>query len=517
MNNLFSFSILGGIRVSPRRRASIAFMALAGKGHRRNIVLPVDFDLDVHLALYPLEKYGFNSNLRFSKDKIYYFLALLSTIPARNKDLIDEDGWVPITISYIRKNIRDIISYKDYLVNTGVLECYATYIPGVKSMQYRWNEQYIQSGFHICNVTCSHEEDVYFIQEENDEKFIELPYLYHWYEEKRLSINPIVSQYSDGILQYKMEDKGRWNKNKNTNKLKHPLVQYMAALININKIENHRYEVHIDSTVHRLHSVITNIEKDYRNFLTYNEQELVSIDISNSQPYLACVLLKPEFWSIRNELSLSLYSLPEDIQRAMTTVAIPLKVEGFFQTCSEEDFAQYLDIASSGNMYETVAEVCQHSLHKSIDRDEAKVLMFYLFFSSNQGQHDDATINQMKKIFSTELFPKVAELFKIIKHRYKDIAIDKQHNRLSCLLQSIESEIILHRCCKRIWEEGNPQVPVFTIHDSIATTTEHVEWVKGIMQEELTNAIGVSPSLTIEHWNLSKVKHPNILQRVVQE
>ena len=317
MNNLFSFSILSGIRVSPRRRASIAFMALAGKGHRRNIVLPVDFDLDVHLALYPLEEYGFNSNLRFSKDKIYYFLALLSTIPARNKDLIDEDGWVPITISYIRKNIRDIISYKDYLVNTGVLECYATYIPGVKSMQYRWNEQYIQSGFHICNVTCSHEEDAYFIQEENDEKFIELPYLYHWYEEKRLSINPIVSQYSDGILQYKMEDKGRWNKNKNTNKLKHPLVQYMAALININKIENHRYEVHIDSTVHRLHSVITNIEKDYRNFLTYNEQELVSIDISNSQPYLACVLLKPEFWSIRNELSLSLYSLPEDIQRTI--------------------------------------------------------------------------------------------------------------------------------------------------------------------------------------------------------
>lgn len=517
MNNLFSFSILSGIRVSPRRRASIAFMALAGKGHRRNIVLPVGFDLDTHLTQYPPEEYGFNSSLRFTRDKIYYFLALLATIPARNKDLIDEDGWVPITISYIRKNIRDIISYKDYLVSTGVLECYPQYIPGVKSRQYRWNELYIQSGFHICNVICSHEEDAYFIQEENDEKLVELPYLYHWYEEKRLSINPIVNQYSDGILQYKMEDKGRWNKNKNTNKLKHPLMQYMAALVNMNKIENHRYEVHIDNTVHRLHSVITNIEKDYRNFLIYDTQELVSIDISNSQPYLACALLKPEFWSIRNELSLSLYSLPEDIQRAITTVAIPLKVEEFFQTCSEEDFEQYLDIASSGEMYETVAEVCQHSLQKSINREEAKVLMFYLFFSSNQGQNDDATINQMKQIFSTELFPKVAELFKIIKHRYKDVDIDKQHNRLACLLQSIESEIILHRCCKRIWEESNHQVPVFTIHDSIATTTEHVEWVKGIMQEELTNAIGVSPSLTVEHWNLSKVKHPNILQRVVQE
>lgn len=516
MDSMFSIFI-GRVRVAPRRRASIAFMALAGKGHRRNIVLPVNFDLDAHLALYPPEVYGFNSSLRFTKDKIYYFLALLASIPARNKDLIDEDGWVPITISYIRKNIRDIISYKDYLVDTGVLECDNIYIKDEKSFWYRWSEKYAQSEFHICNVTCNHEEYAYFIQEENDEKLIELPYLYHWYEEKRLSITPLVSQYSDGILQYKMEDKGRWNRNKNTNKLKHPFVQYMAALVNINKIENHRYEVHIDNTVHRLHSVITNIEKDYRNFLTYDEQELVSIDISNSQPYLACALLKPEFWSIRNELSLSLYSLPEDIQKAITTVAIPLKVEEFFQGCSEEDFRQYINIASSGNMYETVAEVCQHSLQKSIDRDEAKVLMFYLFFSSNQGQHDDVTINQMKKIFSTELFPKVAELFKIIKHKYRDVAIDKQHNRLACLLQSIESEIILHRCCKRIWEEGNHQVPVFTIHDSIATTVEHAEWVKGIMQEELTNAIGTSPSLTVEHWNLSKVKHPNILQRVVQE
>lgn len=516
MDSMFSIFI-GRVRVAPRRRASIAFMALAGKGHKRNIVLPVNFDLDAHLALYPPEEYGFNSSLRFTKDKIYYFLALLATIPARNKDLIDEDGWVPITIGYIRKNIRDIISYKDYLVDTGVLECDNIYIKEEKSFWYRWSEKYAQSEFHICNVTCSHEEYAYFIQEENDEKLIELPYLYHWYQENRLSINPIVNQYSEGILQYKMQNKRRWNKNKNTNKLKHPLVQYMAALINIDKIENHRYEVHIDSTVHRLHSVITNIEKDYRNFLIYDEQELVSIDISNSQPYLACTLLKPEFWSIRNELSLSLYSLPEDIQKAITTVAIPLKVEEFFQGCSEEDFRQYINIASSGNMYETVAEVCQHSLQKSIDRDEAKVLMFYLFFSSNQGQHDDVTINQMKKIFSTELFPKVAELFKIIKHKYRDVAIDKQHNRLACLLQSIESEIILHRCCKRIWEEGNHQVPVFTIHDSIATTVEHAEWVKGIMQEELTNAIGTSPSLTVEHWNLSKVKHPNILQRVVQE
>lgn len=64
----------------------------------------------------------------------------------------------------------------------------------------------------------------------------------------------------------------------------------------------------------------------------------------------------------------------------------------------------------------------------------------------------------------------------------------------------MESEIILHRCCKRIWEEDNHQVPVFTIHDSIATTIEHVEYVQTVMREELTKAIGIAPTLKIEQW-----------------
>ena len=123
----------------------------------------------------------------------------------------------------------------------------------------------------------------------------------------------------------------------------------------------------------------------------------------------------------------------------------------------------------------------------------------------------------MKDIFSTELFPKVALLFKIIKRKYKGVPIKKQHNRLACLLQSIESEIILHRCCKRIWEEGNNQVPVFTIHDSIATTVEHVEWVKMIIEEELTRVIGLPPTLSIEHWNANNNSSSQHNSNIIEE
>lgn len=490
------------------------FMALAYNGHRRDIILPNNFDIEAHLAQYPPNQYGFiNSKLRFTEDKIYYFLSLLSTIPARNKDLIDEEGWVPINMKYIRNNIKDIKLYRDYLVNTHVLECNNHYIPQVKSLCYRWSKNYIHSEFQIHHVRCSHEEDAYFIQEEAEEKPVP-PYLHHWYNDKKLAIDPIVWQYAKAICKYKMADKSTWDKNSNTNQQKNPHIQYMAALVNLSKIKNNRYEVHIDNTVHRLHSVITNLQKDYRNFLTYNKQELASIDIKNSQPYLACALLNPDFWHVNNKLSLSLYSLSEDIQKPITTVAIPLKVENFFHNCTDEDFKQYKEVVANGILYETMVEICQNSLQQSISRKEAKTLMFYLLFSSNQGQHDNIIINQMKNIFSTKQFPKVAELFKLIKHKYKNVVNKKQHNRLACLLQSIESEIILHRCCKRIWEEGKHQIPVFTIHDSIVTTIKHVEYVKIVMQEELFKAIGVQPTLNIEHWNLNEVEHKKMLQHI---
>lgn len=493
------------------------FMALAYKGHRRNIVLPENFDLEEHLNQYPPEEYGFaDSQLRFNKDKIYYFLSLLSTIPARNKDLIDEEGWVPINMSYARNNIKDIKLYKDYLIATGVIECDYHAIKGKKSFGYRWEQQYNRTNFHCCNVACSHEEDAYFMQEENNEELADLPYLSHWYNQKQLTISPYVNQYAHALLIYKLADKSKWSTNSKTGKLKHPQLQYNAVLINIDKIKNHKYEIHVDNTVYRLHTVITNLQKDYRNFLTYNGQELICIDISNSQPYLACALLNPMFWLINSQLPLSLYSLPDNIQKSITSVAIPLNIEKFFRRCNDEDFRDYKKIASDGKMYETIAEECQKNLQKSISRKEAKILMFHLFFSSNQRRNDDITINQMKKIFSNKLFPEVAELFKIIKHKFQDINDEKQHNRLSCLLQAIESEIILHRCCKRIWEEGKQQVPVFTIHDSITTTIEYSEYVKKIMEEELFRAIGVSPTLNIENWNLNKVEYPQILHDIIQ-
>ena len=287
----------------------------------------------------------------------------------------------------------------------------------------------------------------------------------------------------------------------------------MAVTRNISKITNQDYEPHIDGNVHRLHSVLTNIQKDFRNFITYDEQQLVSIDIKNCQPYLTCLILNPGFWQKDSGLPLTLYDLPENILTLFNSEILLGQLGQFFTVLTEEDTGDYKQLVSSGMIYERIRDVSNSNLTPGqvpIERKEAKVLMFYLLFSSNRGHRDDSMINNLERIFTTELYPKVAELFRIIKRNYSDCPMEDPHSRLSRMLQAIESTIILHKCCKRIWVEREHAIPIFTIHDSIVTTQEHYEYVRQVMHEELTRYIGMPPSLSIETWNIANLNQ-NIL------
>lgn len=487
-------------------------LVLVAIGHKRKILLPTNFDLENHLVLYPPYMYGYTSKLSFNRGKLYYFLSLLSSIPARNKDLIDDEGWVPINIGLARNSIKDIVWYKDYLVKTGILECDNIYTPGVKSFCYRWAEPYRSGDFIMREVTCPHEDTKYFANEELDDELQEMPYLSYWYSQNYLSVDYSACRYAEAIYKAKTQGLISWDSNANTGKKKNPKIQYEASLINLDKLLHHQYEVHIDTNVHRLHSVITNIQSDLRNFLSYKGECLVDVDIHNCQPYLACALLNPQFWSKDSSLSLSLFSLPQNIQSKLLQNEVYVEIQKFFKTYQKSDFQAYINKVASGQFYEEFAAISKEKLNKQISRKEAKTLMFYILFSSNQGQHEDPVINHMKNIFCNDVYPQVAEFFKIIKRRHKSISDKKQHNRLACLLQNIESEIILHRCCKRIWEDGKHNIPVFTIHDCIATTVENKNFIEKIMREEFTKAIGIAPTLGIEEWKISNIEHPQLLK-----
>jgi hypothetical protein len=131
--------------------------------------------------------------------------------------------------------------------------------------------------------------------------------------------------------------------------------------------------------------------------------------------------------------------------------------------------------------------------------------MFEVLFTSNK-YHSKA-----KSIFK-DLFPTVNGVFEEIKKTNKE--------DLPILLQQIESFIFLKILTKKLAKKY-PNMPLFTIHDSIVTTTKYCETVKNFMHEELTKLIGIPPILKVDYWDQNNLnakiqKYEKILENKFQ-
>lgn len=498
-------------------------------------LIPENLDLDNHILRYPLTNYNFTEidgkiytvNKRnkigscFDKERMLYVLDLLNIIPARYKDSVTEDGFVSINSAIIRNYFKDYLSYIEYLIDTNVLVSDNHYEVGEKSIGYKYaplyeNAELVEvyySRFDINEIQPIHEE----VYDRTNNCFqpnilLNYPYLAHWYNQKKLNIDTVkAAKYAYLLMRKKFAlgydnwdvNRDKWSKKRNDFCKKFPRTQYNAIRHNINSIKIHDYKAKIDTNVYRLHSVITNMEKDYRNFLTYNGSQLVSIDISNSQPYLMNILFNPEFWKENSTLPLSLYNLPSNIQSHITP-SLSIMIGNYLEKLDMNSLEEYRQKTSEGEIYEKIIDIVQEKFRESLTRKQIKTMFYIVLFSNNKFFNQPAA--RLKRLFS-EIYPQVYKFVTIIKH--------KNHPTLACLLQAIESEIILHRCCKRIWAETDRQVPVFTIHDSIVTTIGNEDYVYQIMKEELAKCIGVEPKMKYEYWNYqSKDLDQEIMARI---
>ena len=495
--------------VSLRRPVSriVSELGIPSKYSGSFALIPANLDLDKHLERFPVTDYFFvrdeaghikavnqkgKLGYYFDKERLIHIVGLISSIAAGNKDLVTDDGYVPINSSVIRNYFKDYLSYLDYLLHTGVLITDGIAVPEEKSLGYRFSPEYENkpmTRYVYMSARSAQPEPV--LEERfnrHTRKFehnplSDFPYLSHWYEQKKLEINPEAEEFA-------------WNKRAvayRGHSDKDPQAQYQSALYNIIALKNKEYKAQIDSNVHRLHSAITNMQKVYRNFLKYDGQELTAIDISNSQPFLLTILLNPDFWDRNSDAYISISHLPDNIQM-MFRPSLVSEIRRYVASTPGNKFQDYIREASAGTLYEFMQRGINNP---DIDRSRVKTMILITFFSDNRYINQQTEDAFLKRRFRA-LFPEIYHLIALCKRSRK--------NRFACLLQSVESEIILHRCCKRIWDEGEHQVPVFTIHDSIATTSEYVKFVRNIMDEELTKAAGVHPHFKIEVWSESNLK-----------
>lgn len=442
-----------------------------------------------------------NSSEKFNKEILFYFLSLISERPANNKRYgVSDNGYTKLNAKLLQQVTHDYKRYIDFLKSNMIIDCDCVFKPGIKSYGYRIipklnglvDTAYIKNPALVNRMRN---------QWKKNAKRHKYPKLRKWFDgieiDYREAFEFIVRDYEEKRSSPSFRD-WDWQKGR----YKNPVNQYNSAFIGLNYIKDKRLSFFVDDKVGRLHTTLTNLNSKLRNFITWNGQQLVSIDITNCQPYLLCKLFDPAFYEAYRKPRLSLKHFT--FERILVDIGVPrdgvpgislppLMLEEALEMTGSQSVIGYLKLVRSGRVYEQLeVEFSNLSDENYFTRAHVKSAVFQVLFTDNRyiGQEEAWA----KRLFR-QLFPEVYNLLAICKKGDK--------TRLPCLLQRIEAYLILDVIANRISTE-RPNIPILTIHDSIVTTVENEVFVKKVMDEELYQHIGVHPNLKTEYWRCSR-------------
>lgn len=449
-------------------------------------VIPQSIDLEEIL----------NRNPPGFKYKIDYFYYLIDTITEASEleDLDDTGGFVNLKADRLQKFNKQYKKYLEYLIGRVIRRNY--YIPGKKSYGYYLSYRYPDAGLtHIPikdfiarkNVKKEHAEKI----KKSGVKGKKYKYLTKWFN-KNLSINgeeaiKKVDELYPNIKYGSIGGKRRGKPSRTTKRYK--------ALVSIAKFEKQEFYYSVDSNIGRFHSNIANIKKELRDFITYKDQKLVNIDIKNSQPLFSQLLLNKEFYKKKFK-KINIYEIQSvfklldktnnKINKLISIIDHYIIIVENDKNQSYKGFQEYISLVNSGDFYKGISSLIVPN--DPFIKAEMKKMMFLVFFSSNRFiGHSKA---KFKKLFKN-YFPEVYEVFRLLKKH--------DHSALSHILQRIESKVIVEKAARRISME-QPTLPIFTVHDSIATTVGNEGYVKVVIEDEIYKLTGLKAMLGIEYW-----------------
>lgn len=251
----------------------------------------------------------------------------------------------------------------------------------------------------------------------------------------------------------------------------------------------------------RLHTVLTNLKKIFKPFVTYEGQELIGYDLKNSQPFFLIFLID-SIINNNNKIDVILdriYNKKNYNSFMLQNLRKCLSTEGF-----QKDYEVFKTWVLNGEIYESMETVIKHEKRlgsyfankynarkkvteiKKVDNVRAlmKGVIFTLFFSGIN------TRNSNYKTFK-EAFPNLVTVIELFK--------ENDHSDFSKLLQNIESECIIDFVSKKIANDY-PEIPLFSIHDSLSTTKNYAHILKNLMPKYIFEYTGLMPKIEEEKW-----------------
>ena len=439
--------------------------------------LPTNLDFDECLKDQRLV--GFQS---FNKDYCAKIISTITEVPVYNKRLRYENTGVERPFYSLSSKImyaqnKNYKAYIDLLIKMGVIETDNQYVPGEKSKAYRLTQIY-------SNQPCKSYLNYKFGKTSSKSSPITV--------EGSTDYNSTTKSLIEFLPNIKLDYKSsvdRLKEDYTNNALSSEKFNYIYC--SLEKLNNGDFFAKQDE-YGRLHTNLTNLKKEYRNYLTANGEELVSLDLKNSQPFFSTILTKSAFWENKstNE-KLTFKSLNKNIKDRVQNIDSIIMFTKLAE--DNEDLIRYRDLVLNGGFYEYFLLALKEKGIQCLDRTKAKTSIFEIFFGKTSG------LNKSKnaRVFKL-LFPTIYKLFALIKI--------SGHNLLALILQCIESRIIIDGVAGHFIQEY-PNTPIYTIHDSIVVPLKNLYKVKIEMINYTLKKTGYRPSIEEEIFE-SKEKIP---------
>lgn len=274
----------------------------------------------------------------------------------------------------------------------------------------------------------------------------------------------------------------------------------------------------------RLHSILSNCPKDLRNFIRYkNKHTLISCDIKSSQPYLLAgilnlIFLSKDDSSIRERINDCISSIIDCKCRNRISHSISTMMQEPLKLADIKGIEQFVNLVTQGDLYDYLATNLSNDFLQGIQtpmgisdqffnqrlgykewvhfeslRDYSKKATMEYLYSSTKNK--EMRCKEVRRILPAAV-SKVVDEFKI-----------DDKTQFPIFLQNLEAHLILDRITKKISHQ-HPEIPLFTIHDSIVTTESYRQLVRKIMEEDLKEFFGIKPLISDEEWLPNAGKPP---------
>lgn len=437
------------------------------------LYIPERIDIDRILARQP-------PTFAYHRDYFVYILHLITSIPSRKRDIIDlNNGFTPINRKTLQKRIHGYKQYIEYLKAVGIVQESRHYIPNKISMGLKISPDYESRLIPITIIKWPLIKSIVYLHvKHNEELTEELYYLKHWLNNNLEVDYEGAVEYLDELYQQEVNDPD----------VSHEMLRYNSRLLSMVKLKNQEFSFFVDKTGNRLHTNITQMMSGLRKFIKYDGAKLCAIDIKNSQLYLAIALLDDELFIMNNIHS----KITNPILQSDTNFP-NMVVEIIRDIKNKPDVLVYKEWVASGLFYEKFgSELVESGIIDNLPNAELRTVAKETAFSSIYSPNTSLAYNPAIQLFKS-LFPNVFEIFKLIKKGHK------KHPALAICLQRLEAELVLHKACKLISEQ-RPDVFITTLHDSIITTEDNVEYVQSVLYNVLRTNISIPPNLNIERW-----------------